>query len=259
MNKTKKNLYIVTSAISTQTGNIDLENRWTQTLHTVNSINVKDSNADIWLIDTGSNKLPEWTEKLWPSNVKIHWWCNAPNVERIRLEAIAASKQYGKHCEFKKEDGSIYKDIERGERHVFAAYIKNVTEQWAIMKVLELLKEDIEKDKYNLIHKLSGRYFLTELFDLDNFKEGDMFFQKQYENNNSVVMWAFKATQYDNFLSTWKQCGDWLANEWARPSVSDLESAVGFNFKNKEVVLIKPWGVMGIVNSSEGKKQIVTQ
>ena len=72
-------------------------------------------------------------------------------------------------------------------------------------------------------------------------------------------MWAFKATHYDNFLSTWKQCGDWLANAWARPNIEDLESAVGFNFKNKEVVQIKPWGTMGIVNSPEGKKQIVTQ
>lgn len=255
----KKNLYIVTSAISTQTGNIEVQDRWSQTLHTVASINAQDSNADIWLIDTGSHTLPEWTEKLWPSNVKLYWWCNKPEVLRIREEANAASKKYGKHCEFKNEDGSIYKDAERGERHVFGAYIKNVTEQWAIAQALELLKEDIEKDTYNLIHKLSGRYFLTELFDLDNFKKGNIFFQKQYENNNSVVMWAFKATHYDNFLSTWKQCGDWLANEWAIPKVEDLESAVGFNFKNKEVTQIKPWGTMGIVNSTEGKKQIVTQ
>ena len=255
----KKNLYIVTSAISTQTGNIDLENRWTQTLHTVDSINAKDSNADIWLIDTGSNKLPEWTEKIWPSNVKIHWWCNEPTVERIRSEAIAAAKQYGKHCLFTNKDGTKTHDEERGVKTVFAAYIKNVTEQWAIMEALKLLKEDIKSNKYNLIHKLSGRYFLTDLFDLDNFKKGDIFFQQQHDENTSVVMWAFKDTQYDNFLSIWKQCGDWLANEWAKPVVSDLESAVGFNFKNKGVVYIKPWGIMGIVNSPEGKKQIVTQ
>jgi len=254
----KKNCYIVSSAVYTRTAPEKALERFYQTLHTIDSINARDNNADIFILDTGSGVLPEWLLNRFQKNVSFIDLSNHEKVKEISLESKRQSQLLVQRYTLKgksKEETSVF--IDHG-------YIKSVTESWAIQHFFEM--EDLSI--YDKVFKISGRYFLNEDFKLENFNN-KFTFKKQAENihgvdNISSVVWCFQGKYFNEFKVKWSNTIDWMLTEWNdKYTIRDLESSIWMGFGNTEeerqITYINKIGVMGIVNMTDGHKKAWSQ
>ena len=257
----KKNCYIIGSAIVTDTSQgYDVVDRWMATLATVDSINARDRNAEIFILETGSKKCPAWMDDRFPKNVKIYNWQFDSRVNEIRAE----SKKYGDLLSSKYSIKG--KDKEFTKRFLWTAYIKSATESYAILKFFQM--HDLSE--YDKVFKISGRYILNNEFDLSNY-ENKWTFKHQSTlsdgtENISSVLWCFRGEHEKEFKQKWKNTYNWLVDAWkVKHECKDLESSIYHGFGNtdeeRQFTFIKPLGVMGIVNSpdKEEKLKIVAQ
>lgn len=253
-----KNCYIVSSAIATDTTQGDeTVDRWLATLHTCDSILSRDD-ADIFILDTGSARLPDWIKKWWPKNTTMLDWQSEKRVHEIRQE----SRAYGEELSKKYKIGD--NDREFVKRFIWTAYVKSATECWAIKKFLN----ENDLSKYNKVFKVSGRYVLNGEFKPENYK-GKWTFKKQAELkdgtvNLSSVMWGFDGKHFEEFKQKWNDTYNWMMYSWkTNGSVRDLESSFWHGFgqtdEERQFTIIEKLGVMGKVNSTDGKLTIVNQ
>ena len=121
---------------------------------------------------------------------------------------------------------------------------------------------------YDKVFKISGRYFLNDDFDLNNFNN-KFTFKKQAENlkgvdNISSVVWCFQGKYFNEFKTKWSNTIDWMLTEWNdKYTIRDLESSIWMGFGNTEeerqITYINKIGVMGIVNMTDGHKKAWSQ
>ena len=253
-----KNCYIVSSAIATKTTVRDETlDRWLATTHTCDSINAT-ANADIFILDTGSARLPEWIHKWWGKNTKFLEWCNEQGVKEKRAEAEVFSEELSKKYRIEDRDQEFIK------KFIWTAFMKSGTECWAIRKFLN----ENDLSKYDNVFKVSGRYILNEQFDLKNysgkwtFKEQSLL--KDGTRNLSSVMWGFKGKHFEEFKQKWNDTYNFMMYSWkVNGSVRDLESTIWHGFgkteEERQINYTKKLGVMGKVNSLEGDLKIVNQ
>ena len=256
--KEMKNLWIISSAIGTKTSPNNTTNRWMQTVHTVESINARDENAEIHILDTGSMRLPEWSANLWADNVTFHDWSDEDGTKMCMINSE------------KVREGLTPKYLamnpELSEEHVGNflqfGYLKSVTESFAIIK---FLKEN-DLSSYDRVYKISGRYFLTPKFDASKYDNritmkiqgGPM--GNRPETSISSVMWCFKGKHYEEFTYKLINVRQKLTDSWHKlGKLTDLETCLESEFLNDETVFIDWLGLGGLVNTNDGKPKFIGQ
>jgi len=120
------------------------------------------------------------------------------------------------------------------------------------------------------VFKISGRYFLNEDFDLNNFNN-KFSFRKQSENikelggitSISSVCWCFQAEHFEEFKAKWDNTIVWMLGQWKSGRIRDLESSIWMGFGNTEeerqITYVSKVGVMGIINMKDGHKKAWAQ
>tara|TARA_B100001287_G_scaffold274453_1_gene279803 strand:- start:198 stop:959 length:762 start_codon:yes stop_codon:yes gene_type:complete len=249
-----KNCWIITSAIGTKTAPEKTVQRWHQTIHTVDSIIARDSNCKIHILDTGANPLPDWSESSWPENVTVHNWQNEEGSKKCMNDGLSLSHFLAPHLA--KVNPDQKEDWIRD--YLFFGYIKSVTESWAILKFLK--EQDLSEFDY--VFKISGRYFLTPSFNIEDYKNKFTFKKqgttKRGEESISSVQWAFDTKYHEEFTTKFEHVRECLLSGWHdKYKVQDLECNLRHSFANDETTFIKWLGVAGIVNDSQNSKPTV--
>jgi hypothetical protein len=163
---TQNNVFIITSTINTNLGLISPENRFYQTLETIESIRQKVNNSIIILIDNSSFSLPESSYKL-----------------------------LSEKCDY---------FIDIGQRSICREFnsqgIKGAGESYMLLVGLDIIKQqNIQCDK---IFKISGRYKLSESFDILKYDTPGKFYFKTRDKNQvgnyflHSRMWAVCGTLF---------------------------------------------------------------
>lgn len=244
----KKNCYIVTSAMMTKTAPEKSIERWMQTLHTVDSINARDKNAEIFIIDTGFKKLPQWTYDHWSKNVKILDWQDHKKVAAIEKESKRQSDLLVPKYIFNEK----YSEEDK-RKFIWHGYIKNITESWAIQEFFK--GHDLKK--YEKVFKISGRYVFGEQFNIENY-DNKFTFKKQATLKDgtvslSSITWCFQGSHFLEFKEKWDNTNNYLLNCWNNGITKDLESSLWHGFgkseKERQITYIEKLGIIGIINS----------
>jgi len=131
-----KNLFIITSAICTTYGSSD--ERLLQTMHTIDSIRSKYDNVDIWIIDSSINGIKPYMINL----------LNADFINMSDDEEVL----------------NIFKTSQGSDETI--GFIKNRTESYCTLKVLKERAGQLKA--YERVYKISGRYFLSNKFNISN-------------------------------------------------------------------------------------------
>lgn len=132
-----KHCFLVTSALNTRFGKFDTDQRLTQTLDTLNSIYKKVPDAKVIIVESSAEPLTE--EQIETLQSKTHWIVNLSGDETIR---------------------KIFNGTENWD------VVKNMCELLAFNTALKMLDDQNLLKDIDRIHKLSGRYLLSDNFNL---------------------------------------------------------------------------------------------
>jgi hypothetical protein len=243
----KRDCYIITSAMASPTAPEKINNRFMETLHTVNSINAKDRNAEIFILETGSNRLPPYLDKFWSANVKVLNWQNHVAVIDIRNKSNKIANSIIPLYTFPE----TYSQADK-ERFVWHGYIKNVTEAWAIKNFFD----SYDLRKYDKVFKISGRYCLSEFFNQESYNNKFSFKKEKVRQNGiialSSVMWCFQGKYFDEFRKKWDNTFTKILKDWDNKIIADLENNLWNGFgdteEQRQITYVDDLGVIGIVN-----------
>ena len=133
---------MVTSAINTKFGIFNSEQRLQQTIDTINSITGRCPGAKVYLIEMAAIPLTE-----------AQWATISPMVNGI--------------VDF--NDDQDVKDIFNGSDNW--DWVKNATEVMCFKQAIEQLREQGEFEGIDRVHKISGRYTLSDNFDLERYEQ----------------------------------------------------------------------------------------
>jgi hypothetical protein len=137
-------LFLISSAIKTKFGAFDEEARFNQTLQTIDSIQKRIPNASIVMIESSGIAIED--ELL----LKLK---EIPNIAIINMSGHPYLKSV--------VDNNEHWDV-----------VKNLCELIAFNSALKLLEEETNiLEGVDRIHKLSGRYTLSDDFDLNIYEQ----------------------------------------------------------------------------------------
>lgn len=177
--------FLVTSAINTKFGVYDSANRLNQTCDTIASIRQRAPGSTIYLLEMAAISLTgEQREKLLPLVDQFLDFSSDPGVV------------------------GLYNSTDNWD------VVKNVTEVQCFQNALKKLYTDTKVlAKHQRLFKISGRYQLTDQFDLS--------FYDQYINENMIVMSKRRNSQFDfNTTGVEKQ---FMSRLWSWPSAITSE------------------------------------
>lgn len=235
----EKHLFIITSAI--KSGQNEKE-RFLQTLHTIDSIKLRVKNCDIWLCDSSLSSLdPYMTDLL--TSVNYVDFSQDNRVKEIRDEV----KKFKLPC-----TENVRPFYELGA-------LKNLTESYMINKVFS----EIKKEEYKRIFKISGRYFLTDRFNLESHLIEGKFILK--EKVKSPLGKIFTKSDYSRFSITWDFCTsifepmkyhfleieNYIKNQLNSGLLADIEHGLELCIPSEFIHESKIYGVIGIVNNGK--------
>lgn len=234
-----RDLFIVTSAIKIE-GQSSVK-RYFQTLHTIDSIKSRLPNADIWLCDSSHFKLDKWMEDLLPSNVKIISFSKDSRVHQIL-------KEY-KYLNLPVSE----KIIETYRKN----WIKNATEAYVIKKVLEM----VNPKQYDRIFKISGRYFLNNMFISEQYASKNKITLKE-KTNSSIgsqfidtdflricVLYCVPTNLLEEFKIIISNIENFIIEQPKKRKLGDIEHGLDVFIDDFLISDIKELGVTGIVNN----------
>lgn len=166
---------MITSAINTKFGVFNGEQRLQQTIDTINSINGRAPGARIFLIEMSAIPLTaEQRAKL--------------------LDLVDDIVSF--------DDDQDVKDIFNGSDNW--DWVKNATEVMCFKQAIEILRERAQLEEVDRIHKISGRYTLTDNFDLERYDEHtDKIFVKHQMNSQFPYEVTLVNRQYMSRLWSW--------------------------------------------------------
>jgi hypothetical protein len=248
----------VTSAIVSKTNLSKVADRCYQTLQTIDSINLRDPNAEIFILETGAVKPPDWFSDFLSENVKVLNWQEHQEVKKFAAQAEQIKKQLAKKYTIK---GLSDEEI---EKFFFFGFIKNTTEVWSI----EEFFNHYNLENYDKVFKITGRYSLNNSFNLESFNNKFMF-KKQGVLKNGIVglsttLWCFQGEHFQQFKNKWEKTRKEMMSRWDNAEISDIESSLWLGFgdteEEREITYIEKLGIMGIVNFPNKKNsRIVIQ
>jgi hypothetical protein len=216
------------------------EERFLQTLHTIDSIRSRINNSEIWLCDSSSKKLePYMIDML--EMVNFLDFSNNQRVLDIRNEVEKF------HIPSTDEHKPFYR----------LGLLKNLTEIHIINQVLK----KIEVGNYERIFKISGRYFLTKPFDLNSHnifgkitllpvKEsllGEKYVGSNYYRH--CMTWNFCTSIYSEIKESFDKIENYLIKQTQFGLLGDIEHGLHLHIPTNLIHEISKYGVVGRVNN----------
>lgn len=199
---------MITSAINTKFGVFNSDQRLQQTIDTINSINGRAPGAKIFLIEMAAIPLTERQRELLS----------------VLVDDIV---------DF--DDDQDVKDIFNGSDNW--DWVKNATEVMCFKQAIEQLRDKGAFDGVDRIHKISGRYFLSDNFELTRYDaDPDKIFVKtpmtsqfpaQVTGNIPVQymsrLWSWPVSLTDEVISTYENGFVYIAERIAAGGYCDIE------------------------------------
>lgn len=235
-----KNLFIITSAICTAYGSSD--ERLLQTIHTIDSIRSKYDNADIWIVDSSIGGVKPYM------------------IDLLGADFIDMSNDEEVLKIFKTSQGS----------NETIGFIKNRTESYCTLKILKERVDQIRK--YERIYKISGRYFLSNKFDISNHLAKNKIVIKEKtrslfknpipitgsEFKHDCVMYSFCSSLIEdmiNILEEVKKDIELSFLEYTKGNLRycDMEHALYLHIPREKVKYIQRVHVIGRIGGTENK------
>lgn len=170
-----RHAFMITSAINTKFGVFTAEERLQQTIDTINSINGRAPGSKIYLIEMSAIPLTE-------------------------AQRAALALHVHKIVDF--NDDQDVKDIFNGSENW--DWVKNATEVMCFKQAIEILRDSGYFADVDRIHKISGRYWLSDAFELARYNETpDKIFVKQQMPSQFPQHVTLVNRQYMSRLWSW--------------------------------------------------------
>lgn len=226
----KKHLFIITSAINTKFGSYDPDQRLLQTFDTIRTIKEKVPDAVIVIFESSGYKMePEKLETLNKLVDCIIDMSGDVNVQRY------------------------YNNTDSWD------IVKNMCEIMCFGSGLSMLEEHTDYLKNcDFVHKLSGRYVLTDDFNLDNYEKypNKIIYHEKMESQFDPEYVGIKY-QYPSMLYSWdisklpiikefyKNALIELSNRLSQGKYADIEHLMYMFIPEEHVQEVPMIGVMG--------------
>lgn len=238
--------FIITSAINFK-GITPIEEiqRLQQVIHTVDSIKSRIENSDIFLIDSGNIELSKKQLMFFPKEITILSLGQHPVVNIIQKDAdITSQKMIKKYSSKGKSQDEVKNFIKIG-------YIKSVTEHFAI----DTAFQTYDFEKYDLVFKISGRYFLNDSFNIQNFSKSSISVLKlKNEAGVCTRLWSFSGNLFEEIKENWRIVLKTMLDKFKADENTDIEECLYLALlKNKPYTSVNKLGISGIVNNPFGK------
>lgn len=228
----KKTLFLVTSAIKTpwtQDG-LDLTKRYFETVNTINSINANVRYCDIWILDSSHSKfVADYSHLINAPNVKYISFSEDPNVKNITKNAETYAINAIKNKRYQLPNDPDKKEIFELLRN---GYIKSMTESY----VTKVILDNNSFDEYDHVVKISGRYSLSSIFNISNFRErGKYVFSHLRKSEQKMcnidyqyrtVIWSFCTSILDEVRKDFSNTRNILETSYNNLEIVDLEHAI---------------------------------
>lgn len=237
-----KTAFIITSAIKFKDSSLSEQLvRLQQTINTIQSIKLKVKDAQIFLVEVGSDKLNQEWLRLFPKDVKILSLVNNQRISSIQDEAAKNSKRmFTKYTSHGKTPEQIKQFIKIG-------YIKSITEHFALSVLFKM--QDFSM--YDLVFKISGRYFLNEDFVLSNYSTKGITAKKIGEDSQYTSLWSFSGNYFNQLKNLWPIVLKNMLIRFNSDKITDIEQCMHLTYSESEIPnkYINTLGVTGIINS----------
>jgi hypothetical protein len=243
-----KNAFIVSSAIKPKGYTKDEQLvRLQQTINTIHSIKLKAKDADIFLVDSGSTPIDQEWLKLFPKDVKVLSLSGSQRVDAINSEASAVSEKLFTKYKIKNKSSEEVKNF------IKMSYLKSFTEHFAI----SVLFTKYDFSIYDMIFKISGRYFLNEDFDLNMYGKG-ITFKKIGKNSACTILWSCSSDNFAKLKDLWPNVLKHMLLKYNSNKITDIEQCMYLTYSESDIPknYINKLGVTGIVNNPLGKRML---
>ena len=241
--------FIITSAINFKGSSpIEATQRLQQVVHTIDSIKSRIENPDIFLIDSGNTVLNNNELALIPKEVTVLSVSQSLEVEKIQNDA----KSFSRKAVLKYSSaGKTQNEVENFLR---IGYIKSNTEHFMIKTVFDMY----DFSAYDLVFKISGRYFLNDTFSLSNYNLSGMNVKITGSKDSMyTVLWSFSGNRFKEIKKSWNDLRSQMISKFEESINTDIEECMFLTYiKDKEAstyTSIKILGISGIVNNPFGK------
>lgn len=212
-----KHLFVVTSAINSRFGVYKPEQRLTQTIDTVRSIRDRVPGAGVVIMEcTGVSPTAE--------------------QEQTLRENCNYYLDYTRHPEVQ----AIYKSIDNWD------IVKNGTEIMVFGMALSVLAKNGIVDKYDRIHKMSGRYLLNDDFTLETYESlPDQIIigpsqSSQFPHQLTLVdkqymarLWSWPAALHDEVIKVYQDSFAYFNERVSQSGYVDIEHVL-YKFLNRD-------------------------
>jgi hypothetical protein len=249
----KKTLFLVTSAIRTSWSKKDVNDitiRYFETVNTINSINANVKHADIWILESSVESFGNQISEIADTpNVKYISFTGDPEIKKITSDAEEYAKLNSKKYSVPgdPDNQKVYNILRSG-------YIKSMTESYVVKTVID----NNNFEDYGHVVKISGRYCISPLFDIQNFLEKGMYvFDRLRKSDQKLcnidyqyrtVIWSFCTSILDDVKKDITKTRQILDSSYKNNEIIDLEHAIfeatKYNLK-KIKNITKPKGLYG--------------
>jgi hypothetical protein len=224
-----RHAFMITSAINTKFGVYSSEQRLEQTLDTIKSIWKRVPNPHVFLIEMGAIPLTDDQRTL--LSTKVDGIVDFNNDQDV-------------------------KDIFNGSDNW--DWVKNATEVMCFKQAIEMLREDGKFDDVDRIHKISGRYTLSDNFDIKRYDQHpDKIFVKaamhsqfplQVTRINKQYMsrlWSWPKELTDQIITAYEDGFVYIAERIADNGYCDIEHMLYKFLPAEHVLEVEMSGVTG--------------
>lgn len=243
----KPDLFIITSAISTKVGSIDINTRFLQTIATIHSIIVNNPKSVILIADGSLENLPSYMITELNRRAIFVSHANDLNILNIHKQSVGYSEKCTSQYSLPK------KSKHNTMLHFGAGYIKNASESYLLLNILN----KINAPDFNRIFKISGRYLLGSEFDRAQ-HVGKITTKKAAPTNQifelvetdrmvNCVLWSFDPSCIEEIKDWLRKISEWIdySNSIGKPG-PDIEHGIYKFFKDRTE--IENIGIIGVVN-----------
>lgn len=246
---TNKHLFILTSAIKTSSGfastGTDSEERFFQTLQTIDSIKSRVKEVEIWLCDSSIESLDFYMTNIINGYdfVKLFDFSGHKRVIEIRNEV----------------DSFRIPVIDEVKPFYRLGFIKNLTELYVLSNMLE----KIEESKYKRVFKISGRYFLYNQFDL-NFHNTPQTITLMPEKKSTLcnknvgsdyyrhcAAWSFCPSLINDVKNIFLNIQNYMSAQIQSGLLGDIEHGLYLHTPKDMILEVQKFGLIGKVNNKK--------
>lgn len=240
-----KTAFIITSAIKFKDSSLSEQLvRLQQTINTIHSIKLKVEDVHIFLIEVGSDDLNQEWLRLFPKDVKVLSLVNNQRISSIQTEAVENSERmFTKYASHDKTPEQIKEFIKIG-------YIKSITEHFALSVLFKMQDFSI----YDIVFKISGRYFLNEDFILSNYSTMGITAKQIGKDSQATFLWSFSGNYFNQLKNLWPGVLKNMLIRFKSDQITDIEQCMYLTYTESEIPnkYINTLGVTGIINNPFG-------